>query len=828
MKVSLNSIKRFTDVSLSVDELVARINQQLGGVEATADLGAQYQGAVIVKVEACEKHANADKLNVCQVNDGTGELTQVVCGAPNVHAGMFAVWLKPGSVVPSTAEDAEPFVLGARELRGVMSNGMLASPKELGLGDSHDGILEIDPSEPIHDGGQVAAGMSFAEAFGLDDTTIDIENKMFTHRPDLFGQLGVAREIAGILHQPFKSPDWYASASAEVPGIADDALDLAVFNDAEGKVPRLVCVVVKDITVRPSPVWLQAELRRLGGKPINNIVDATNYIMLLTAQPTHAYDYDKLRGHKLGARMARDGEAVRLLNGKAYSLTTDDIVIADADGPVGLGGVMGGGDSEVSEDTKNIVLEVANFDMYTVRKSSMRHGVFTDALTRFNKGQSPLQNPVIMAQLLRTIQQVAGGQVASQTYDLHSETGGERTAFVSTGFINERLGLKLGRKDIETILSNVEFHICESCDQPDHADDVVHYGVPFWRTDIELPEDIVEEVGRLYGFDKLPRELPKRTTKAAAKNHRRALKQSVRDSLRRAGANEALTYSFVHEKILINSDYGTEGAYALSNALSPDLQYYRLNVLPSLLDKVHSNIKSGHDEFVLFELGKGHDKGLDADDEGLPREREYLSAIYAAKKPRDGAAFYMMRRLIDQLAADLGVELEYRRNEFPESTRLFEPARSALVSDVKTGTMLGIIGEIKQSVAKKFKLPAYSAAVTLDFDSLSEVAAKASRGYQPLSRYPSISQDLSLKIAADVDYRGLLQSAQAALAGLDGTFVASVGPIGIYQPDDEPTKTVTFRLNVTNYERTLTDDAVRPIIDAIAKNAAEAFNATVV
>ena len=303
MKVSLKTVRQFTNVDIGVEELVEKINQQLGAVEEVIDLGSRYQGAVIARVVKCTKHPDADKLSVCEIDAGTGENIQVVCGAPNVREDLWVVWLQPGATVPATANDKEPFVLGARELRGVVSNGMLASAKELALGDDHNGIVELIEADLLN-GKALEAGASFAETFGLDDTIIDIENKMFTHRPDLFGQLGVAREIAGIQNQQFKSPDWYL----ETPQFAETTdLELEVVNEAADAVPRFMAVAMKDVVVRPSPLWLQCALVAMGGKPINNIVDVTNYVMLMTAQPTHAYDYDKLRSHKLGVRMAHEG-----------------------------------------------------------------------------------------------------------------------------------------------------------------------------------------------------------------------------------------------------------------------------------------------------------------------------------------------------------------------------------------------------------------------------------------------------------------------------------------------------------------------------------------
>ena len=853
MKVSLNLIKQLINSELPpVDELVARVNQQLGGVEEVINLEAKYGGARIVRVVECAKHPDADRLSVTKIDDGgavvdvprdDNGLVQVVCGAPNVHAGMWAIWLPPKSTVPASFDDDEPFVLDARPLRGVLSQGMLAAADELDIGTDHEGIVEIHEYD-VPAGVELTAGARFAETFGLDDYVLDIENKMFTHRPDCFGQLGVAREIAGIFHHKFVSPEWYKS---EQQFAGAEGLELTVTNEAPELVPRFMAVAIRDVTVGPSPLWLQCKLVAMGGKPINNIVDATNYMMLMTAQPTHAYDYDKLRGSTLGARLACDGEKVSLLNGKEYELTTDDIVIADGEGVIGLAGIMGGADTEVSDSTKNIVLECANFDMYALRRTAMRHGIFTDALTRFNKGQSPLQNAAVLKQLMSMV----GGEQASEVFDKHDNIIFARKPIcgraITPTFIFERLGMRPENAKIKELLENVEIGVKEhtlrsdiSKKKPDFGDiragyesseeeDALYIEPPFWRTDIELPEDIVEEVGRLYGFDKLPRQLPRRSIKSAPKNLRRELKNAVRQSLSRAGANEVLTYSFVHERVLKNAEQDISQAYKLSNALSPDLQYYRLTVLPSLLDKVHANIKAGHDEFALFEMGKGHIKMHGLGEDGLPEASQFTDIVYAAKKPGAGAPFYKVRRLVEQLAHDLGAELVFKPIEqernFPV-TAPFDQSRSALV-ETTDGQFIGMVGELKQSVIKNFKLPTYVAAASLDTAGLEAVYAKRASHYQPLSRYPSTSRDISLKLPAHVNYASVAQSIDRALetVEIDAAFHA----VSIYQPpNDTSTKTLTFRLVFTSHQRTLVDSDITPIIESIQQTMQQAYGAELV
>lgn len=835
MKVSLNTIRQYIDFELPpVDELVSAINQQLGQVEEVIDLHDKYKDVVVVKVLSTKKHEDADRLTVCVIDDGgivkdverdeNGHV-QVVCGAPNVREGMLAAWLPPRSVVPATYGTAEPSVLDAREIRGVKSNGMLAAADELAIGSDHAGIIEIDPKEWKPNDIKLAPGVYFAVAYGLDDTVLDIENKMFTHRPDCFGQVGIAREIAGILGRAFTDPDWYV----RLPEFVDaKSTDITIFNNAEDKVPRFMAVALQGIVVKPSPLWLQAELVRLGSKPINNIVDATNYIMLLTAQPTHAYDYDKLRGKTLGVRMAKAKEKCTLLNGKSYVLSEDDIVIVDGDGVVGLGGVMGGGNSEVSDTTTSVVLEVASFDMYTIRKTSMRYGLFTDAVTRFNKGQSPLQNDRIIQRLMTYIFDVSpSANQASVVVDSRAKSLAARykaqslgdTLTISADFINERLGLSLSQAEIKALLGRVSFSFTSG------AKGGLAITAPYWRTDIELPEDIVEEVGRLYGFDKLPRELPRRSIVPIEKNPVFDVKQRIRSVLRGAGANEVLTYSFVHAETLAKAGQDPTQAYRLGNALSPDLQCYRLSVTPSLLDRVHPNIKAGHDEFALFELGKAHVVG-DFDDEGLPREYKRLALVWAAKKTTQ-AGFFVAKRYLATLTPDVRfIPLsDYDVTEyvvFEQLAKPFEPRRAAVIMD--GDQFVGVVGEYNASTRMAFKLPEGAAGFEIFQTHLMKVKPRV---YTPLSRFPKVTQDISLKVGADVSYESLFDVVNRAVeVNQPGRCTYALTPLSIYRAaGDKSGVTVTLRLDIASYERTLTDKDVSTVMDAVAMKAHQSLSA---
>lgn len=834
MKVSLQLANQYSNVdftAIGVEEISRRIGAQLGAIEEVIDWGARFQGVLVAKVASCQKHPNADKLNICLVDDGgavkdvernADGLVQVVCGAPNVREGLTVAWLPPGSTVPSTI-DKDPFVLGARELRGVVSNGMIASAHELGISDDHDGILEIADD-------QVQAGTPFVNLFGLDDIIIDCENKMFTHRPDCFGVLGVARELAGISGQAFQSPDWYSqSAKASTP--SEGSLSLAGKNDIIQKVPRFMTQVVENVTMGPSTAQMQSWLSRLGSRPINNIVDATNFYMHLTAQPTHAFDYDKVKALcsdqdnvAIFPRMAHEGETLNLLSGKTVTLTADDIVIATDKQAIALGGVMGGAETEVDQDTKNIIVECANFDMYTIRRTSMRHGLFTDAVTRFNKGQSHLQNAVVLQKLVADICEQTGA-TAGAVYDSAPEFSSFswEPVKVDVSFVNARLGGKLSAEVMQTLLTNVEFGV-------EIVEDYLVVTPPFWRKDIEIVEDVIEEIGRLYGYNKLPVVLPHRTTAPAMRNPMLELHSKLRNSLARAGANEVVTYSFVSGKLLQDAIQNTTEAYQLSNALSPELQYYRLTLTPSLLSKVYQNIRAGYDEFALFEIGKTHLKGRGVDDEGLPIENEVFSLVYAANDKKvannAGAAYFRAKRYIDFVAESLGLTLDFDpMTEEPqyEITKPYDWQRSALVTDRVTGNYIGVVGEFKSSVRKRLKLPAQSAGFELMLAPILESIAGSKPQYSALARFPHITQDVTFKTAPDFLFGELFETVMniAQQQAEPHGYIIAVEARDIYHKERSPHKHVTLRLDIHHPLRTLTTEEVTGFVDAVVSAVAE-------
>lgn len=822
MKVSLNWVKEFTSVDLSTDELIKLATERLGGIEGYDDIGAHYEDIVVARVVSCVKHPNADKLNLCNVDDGGAVkdvardddgLVQVVCGAPNAKEGLLVAWIPPKAIVPASYSEKELFVLEARDLRGEVSNGMLASPRELGLSDDHEGILEITED--------VKPGTEFKTLFGLDDVVIEIENKMFTHRPDCFGQLGVAREIAGIQHQQFTTPDWYFKNSIETQK-SEAIKGLGVTVGDPELCPRYMAVAIDNIQIGPSPQWLQGYLKRVGVRPINNVVDITNYMMLLTAQPLHAFDFDKVAkdgNAQIIVRRPHNGEHMTLLDGKEIQPHKDATLICTSDGPIALGGVMGGGNSEVDENTTRVVLECATFDMYNIRRTSMAHGIFTDAVTRFTKGQPAKQLPSVLYQTIKMFEEITGAHATGEVVDTNKNPETNNPVSLTIDFINERLGSSLSANEVASLLKNVEFAV-------EVKGDELVVTAPFWRTDIEIAEDVVEEVGRLNGFDTLPVTLPTRTIAPVTPDAVRELKQAVRDVLAAAGANEVLTYSFIHGNLLKKVGQKPEDSYAIRNALSPDLQYYRQTLTPNLLDLVHANHKAGFEEFALFEIGKSHNKVHGTDDEDLPGELNMIALTYSHSTSSD-TAYYTARRYLDHLATRFGFTLEYSvidpGTDFPV-TKPFDLKRSALVTIKEADVFLGIVGEYTAAARKNLKLPSASAGFEIGTDHFMEALKKQGGSqYQPLSKYPSSSQDLTLQVSVDTTYGVLNAVLQDVLSAQEHR--TELTPLSVFQKDGEATKNISFRLTLTSLDHTLKTDEVSAVVEQLVAAASESNGA---
>ena len=804
MLVSLNEIKKMVKIpsEISTEELVKLIGSRLVEVEGTIDLSKKYKGAKIVKVVSCEAIPETH-LHLCQIDAGAGNV-QVVCGAPNVREGMLAVWLQPGCVVPQTY-GTEKFELGVRKMRGYDSNGMLAGLDELDLGDDHSGIVEIDSKF-------AEAGDDFAEKFGLNDIILDIENKSLTHRPDTFGLIGFAREVAGILGVKFEEPSTDFGVKFEEEKqisveIADETLcprySMAVF---EAKNSGLSSALEAENYLTLNDVFLA----KAGMKKISKIVDATNITMLLTGQPLHAFDYDKFvavggtETPKIVVRAAKKGEKLKLLDGKEIELVeNDDIVICSNETPVALAGAIGGESTEINASTRKVILESATFSLYNERKMQMAHGIFSEAITRFTKGQPMAGTIPALGRCVSMLLQKSDSAVGF--LDKKAVDDEKEEILISVEQINNLLGTKYTLSEVKETLENVGFEVSE-----DNSGDAEMLKVvaPEWRTDIHIVEDVIEEVGRLRGYDNIPLDLPKRPFIGAEKNPMFELKRELRGILSdRLAAHEVLTYSFVskdsQEAVLENP----LNSYEIVNSISPELQVFRQSITPSLIDKMYENIRAGHKEFSLYEFNQITSKKLGLTEEKVPEIENHVAFICTGD-------FYEAKSALLEMGKRLHLEFKLEENnveEFP----YFEKVRSAKIT--LNGETIGVVGEIKNRVLKNFKVKK-AAGFEINLDEIVDAPRKVAVDLK-LSKFPFVERDLTLKVGSSAKYATF---EEAILGAFDGTeLIYEVKPVSIYQGEDKTTKNLSFHISFSNPEKTLEAEEISGIMENIEKKTAE-------
>lgn len=828
MKISVNWLKKFVLELPEIDELTNLIGSRLVEIEAIEDLGKKYKDVLVAKVVSAEKIEGSDHLSLCLVDDGRVNqlvernqdgLIQVVCGAPNVQAGMFVAWLPPQSVVPETFS-GEQFKLDARKLMGYLSNGMIASLRELDLGDEHDGILEL-PVELL--GEKLTPGASFAEIYELNDYILEVENKSLTHRPDCFGIIGFAREVAGILGKKFTTPSWIIES-----GLDDSQIDIKLnIEDTELCMNYQVAVLDVNTVINSNNLTLEKTyLLRSGMRPISTVVDLTNYLMLLTGQPLHAFDYDKLvavsgsqEAAEITVRNAKDQEELLLLDGRKIKMRSGDIVIAaggDGGVSIGLAGAMGGASTEIDEDTKRIIVESATFNLYNLRNTQMRHGIFSEAITRFTKGQPASLASPVLGRFVGLL-----GQDGAKLNGLAGVDNSDRQlskVVVNLDNLNHILGTNFSSEEVILTLENVGF-VCEAKSQAGELE----ITVPSWRTDVAIEEDIAEEIGRLNGYDNISLVLPKRDFSAIEPSQIDKLQQEIRLIISSAGANEVLTYSFVHGDVLKQVGQNPQNSYRIVNSISPDLQYYRQSLMPSLLAKINQNIRSGFDDFTLFELNKITHKALGLDEDDVPTEQKNLALVYTAKKGEN--AFYSAKKYLDFMLGKLNIVAQYSDFELADdlTDALYEPKRSATVQVEFNGQKieLGVIGEFKGTVQRGLKLPEATAGFEINIDKLLLAKGNAIRRFEPISKFQSVERDMSIKLTKSVKFAEVEQSfAQKIKTLAEGNLKIKFTPLDIYSDNDQ-TKSLTLRLTISPTDRTLSGDEIHEIMaefEQVVKN----------
>lgn len=825
MIISVNWLKKFVPDLPEIDELSKLIGARLVEIESIENLNEKYKDVVIARVISAKKVEGSDHLNLCKIDDGgkrdgverdENGFVQVVCGAPNVREGLFVAWLPPKAIVPETF-GGENFQLSARKLMGNMSNGMIASLRELGLGDEHDGILEISP-ETFENGLQ--AGDSFAEKFELNDYLLEVENKSLTHRPDCFGIIGFAREVAGILGQKFVEPDFIKQSDFGFEVNNDKSIVIDAQDSEICERYTAAIFDVSDILKNPNLTLEKTYLLRSGMRPIDIITDLANELMLETGQPLHTFDFDKLakinggKNVKMTVRKAFENEELELLDGRKIKMSQNDIVIATGENDenaVALAGAMGGKSTEIDENTTRILVESATFNLYNLRNTQMRHGIFSEAITRFTKGVPEMMSRKVLD--LFGVQLLAlGGKSLSEIADSKGDFYYNKSEIsVSKDKINQILGTNFSSEEIRKTLENVGI-----LTKNDNSEIFV---VPFWRNDLHIEEDLIEEVGRLNGYDNIKLQLPKRTFRAVKKAKIDLLQSEIREILVSSGANEILTYTFVHGDLLKKAGQDPKNAYKIINSISPELQYYRQTLTPSLLSKVNQNIRAGFSEFAIFEMNKITEKTLGLNEENVPFEQKKLAFIYTKNKGEN--TFFEAKNYAEFLFNKLGLKVKFIKfdlSKSPLSTE-FEPKRSALiqVSNSEGEKILGVIGEFKKKIQKALKLPESTAGFELDLGILLENTGRTSVKIKDFSKFQSVERDISINVDESRQFAEIFEIFKDISSEFKGVEIET-SPIDIFNNGDG-TKNISIRFKITPFEKTLNGDEIRDIMQKIEEKA---------
>ncbi|MFN0096217.1 MAG: phenylalanine--tRNA ligase subunit beta, partial [Dehalococcoidia bacterium] len=584
MKLSLKWLRELVDVDLPLDELSTKINDSVAEVEGRTAVGGAWdpERIKVAEVLKVEPHPNADRLRLVTVNAGAGE-QQVVCGAPNVAAGQKIAFATEGAEL-FDGHSGERTKLKLRPIRGVDSAGMVLSERELGLSDDHEGILVLPGDAPI--------GRPLVEQLG--DVVFDLST--WANRADLLGVLGLAREVSALTGKVLREPARdYPEAGPAVESL------VTVRIDDPDLCPRFIAAVIQGVTLAPSPDWLQERLKAHGQRPINNVVDITNYVMLETGQPLHSFDYDLVHGHTLVARRAKAGEKVTTLDGVERTLDDQMMLVCDADGPTSIAGIMGGGASEVNDRTVNVLLEVANWKPGSIRRTSMHLGLRTEASTRFEKGIGPDMALYAMQRALKLYAEVTGGTVASGLVDVYPGKPAPRTIVFGAADVERILGIGIGTDEVRRILADLGF-VCHHL-PPDR------YSVqpPYWRPDVEIVEDVIEELGRIFGYDRLPATMLRGNLPEVAPRPVEVVRERVRDLAVALGFQEVITYSLTEtsrlERVVDPADARRLDPLGVLNPVAARWKYLRTSLRAGLLETYAANQHAVEGPLRIFEVG---------------------------------------------------------------------------------------------------------------------------------------------------------------------------------------------------------------------------------
>jgi phenylalanyl-tRNA synthetase beta chain len=757
---------------------------------------------VIGRVLSAERHPDADRLTVCSVDIGTGEPSTIVCGAPNVAAGQTVAVARPGAVMPDGTK------LGEAKLRGVKSSGMILAEDEVGIGMDHDGIMVLDESLGI--------GAPLAGHLPIADEVLEIE--ITPNRPDAMGVYGVARDLHAVTAAPLARDPTDEDAE---PSGSDTAEDHASVEIAHPEIClRFTARVFEDVKIGPSPLWLKQRLMAAGQRPISNVVDITNYVMLATAQPLHAFDLDEVRGRRIVVRRAHDGETMTTLDDAERTFTSDMALVCDAEGPSGIAGIMGGQISEVSEKTTRVLMEAATWVGPNIMRTSKALGLRTEASARFEKQLHPEQAIAAQRLAARLIVELCGARLVPGTIDVYPEEAPTPAIRLRPERMDRLLGEHIDDPTTQGILWRLGFSEAED-----------GWKVPPWRfADVQREADLIEEVARIHGLDKLPTTLPARGAAIGRLTGSQPLRRRLEDLLRDRGLLETISYSFTSPAALERLRLPAQETLRIENPLSEDLSVMRPLLLPGLLDAARHNAAHGRAGVALFESTHVYSpKGpLEPAPDGSPEgatpanETKHLAALLTEaapggwRTPARAADFYAAKSLLEALLETAGVDwrAEPAGAAAAPPTPFLHPGRAASVV-TGDGVYLGWLGELHPLVLREWELQGPAAGFELDVDLVHELTQGRVATYSDVTSFPAVLQDIAVSVSEDVPAARLAEVVRAGA----GELLTSLEVFDLYHGEQvgEGNKSLALRLEFRAPDRTLTDDEVAECRAAIEK-----------
>lgn len=811
MLAPIEWLKDYTDIDVSTEEFCDRMIMSGSNIETVELLGDGIEGVVAGKVLSVEKHPDATKLSICQVDVGRENPVQIVCGASNIRADIFVPVALVGAHVPGPFHSQPPVPGGVTieegELRGVKSEGMICSCGELGYDDKVVPVAHKDGIWILPKDVSMKPGEDIVDVLGLKSEVVDFE--ITPNRPDCLSITGMARESAATFEKKLICPE--VSLKEEGSGNAKDYVKIEIKKPEFCR--RYEARIATDIKVEESPWWMQKRLMYAGMRPINNIVDITNFVMLEYGQPLHAFDVRTVRGGKIVIDTAEKGSKFTTLDEKERIMGEDILMIQDEEGPIGIAGIMGGLDSEIKEDTTTILIESANFDGDNIGKSSKQLGHRTEASSRFEKGIDPNLSQMAVDRVCHLIEKLGYGKVEKGCVDNYPNKLIPWSCSVRVARVNHVLGTDISSEEMTKILKNLE------CEVEENGDSLT-VTPPTLRLDLEKEYDFIEEIARIYGYDKLPMTLP-RDVSRAKQSRVYTIRDNARNLMSAMGAYEIQTYSFVSPKdadrVGIPEDSWERDYVTVLNPLGEENSAMRTILTPGMLDTLGRNFARGNERVRAYEIGTVFSKNYIQPEE-LPEETDAMSiGLYG-----EGEDFFTLKGMVSELMEKLGVtNVEF---EAESEYGVYHPGRCArfYVEKDNDSVELGIMGEVHPDVAKEYGIGTRCYACEMFFDNV-ERMAKTGIAYTPLPKYPSSSRDIAILVDEDVPAAGMEKEIERAA----GEILESVKLFDVYRGEqvESGKKSLAFNLIYRDAEKTLTDKEVDEVHEKVVLALKDKFNA---